>query len=132
MTLHVDDKEAQAVLSLEGPKRYSYWIKRVTDQEEVWSLWMKGGWVLASDDKEGRELVPVWSHPRFASVCAVGVWEGSEPKMITFSAWMRSWLPGCVRDRRFVAAFPTPANQGIIVSPMRLKEDLEKEAPLYE
>lgn len=131
MTLHVDDKELRAILSLNAPKRYSYWIKKVTDQEEIWSLWAEGGWALASD-KEGREVVPVWSHPRFASVCTVGAWQGYEPRMINFSAWMERWLPGLVHGRRLVAVFPTPSSRGIVVSPMRLKEDLEKEASLYE
>ncbi|MGV3719696.1 MAG: DUF2750 domain-containing protein [Actinomycetota bacterium] len=45
--------------------------------------------------------------------------------------WMERWLPGMERDGRWVAVFPTPANQGVVVEPSRLAEDLKARLAQY-
>ena len=74
------EEEIVAVLQLDGPARYEYWIKKVADQQEIWSLWQQGGWALAGDDA-GRILAPVWPHAKYASLCATGLWKGYVPKL---------------------------------------------------
>src|SRR5215510_1212388 len=102
-----NEKEIKAVLSLDAPKRYDYWIKKVADQDEVWSLLQDGGWALAGSD-DGRQLVPVWPHLKYAALCANGAWAGYEPKAISLETWLNRWIPGMERDNRRVAVFPTP------------------------
>ena len=131
MTWEMTDKELEAVRDLPGPKRYLYTVKKVADFEEVWSLWSENAWVLASDDA-GCELVPIWPHPRLAAACATEMWSGSEPRMIELSTWSDKWIPGLKRDGRQVAVFPTMSDKGVVVSPDRIKTDLEDEASLYE
>jgi hypothetical protein len=63
------DKEFESVLALSGSERYAYFVKRVADWAELWSLKTEDGWVLAGDDA-GHELVPIWPHQRFAMACA--------------------------------------------------------------
>ena len=63
------EKEIQAVLSLDAPKRYEHWVKKVADQEMIWSLWGENGWALVGD-AVGHQLVPVWPHSRYAALCA--------------------------------------------------------------
>jgi hypothetical protein len=130
MAWEPNDREITSVLNLEGAERYSYFVKRVADQQELWSLW-GDGWVLTSDDS-GRELIPVWPHSKYAALCAKGKWEGNVPKIIELEAWMERWVEGAKRDRRLVAVFPTPENRGIAVEPDRLAFDLELELANYE
>jgi hypothetical protein len=125
------DKEFESVLSLSGSRRYEYFIKKVADWETVWSLKNEEGWVLARDD-QGHEVIPVWPHERFALACTAGNWAECEPSPIDIAAWLERWIPGALRDRRLVAVFPTPSDRGVVVSPDRLKEDLERELSLYE
>lgn len=125
------EKEIEAVLSLEASKRYEHWIKRVADQQEVWSLWQEGGWALAGDDA-GRQFVPVWPHSRYATVCAEGVWAGYQPKAIPLDAWLDRWIPGMERDQRLVAVFPTPKDKGVPRDPRELERDLREELSNYE
>jgi hypothetical protein len=127
----VNDKEFAAVIALPPPKRYTHFIKQVVDWEQIWSLRSADGWVLAGDD-EGRELVPVWPHARYAAACAQEAWQGSKPEAITLAEWMEYWLPGMQRDGRLVAVFPAPSNTGIVVTPERLHADLSEESELYE
>lgn len=131
MSWELNDKEYQAVSGLPGSDRYSYTIKKIADQEEVWSLWAEGGWALASDD-EGRELIPIWPHSKFASASATGEWNGYEPRSIDLVSWTSKWVPGIARDQRKIAVFPTPDDKGVVVSPERFSEDLEAETSLYE
>ena len=124
-------QEIESVLLLEAPRRYEHWIKKVADQEEVWSLWQDGGWAMAADDA-GREAVPVWHHPTYAELCANGVWDGYQPRMIALDDWLARWIPGMERDKRVVAVFPTPNDKGVVVEPKRLGTDLREELTNYE
>jgi hypothetical protein len=74
----MDDKEIEAVLSLPAQLSYAYLVKRIVGRQRIWSLGTEEGWALSSDD-EGRELVPVWPHERFAAACAEGSWRGYSP-----------------------------------------------------
>jgi hypothetical protein len=126
MSWKINEKEAQSVISLPAESRYTYFVKRVADWAEVWSLAGDDGWVLAGDD-EGHEVVPVWPHSTYAQQCAKDQWAGSQPKAIDLNAWLEKWTPGMERDGRLIAVFPTPENNGIVVDPSRLKMDLEEE-----
>jgi hypothetical protein len=124
-------QEFTAVTSLPGPKRYEYFVKRVADSEEVWSLKSPEGWVMAADD-EGLELFPVWSDADYASACREGAWSGSEPGRIPLEEWIDDWLPGLETDTRNVAVFPVRAEMaGVAVEPRLLLQDLRGELDRY-
>jgi len=131
MSWIMNDKEFESVISLNESERYTYFIKKVADWEEVWSLWSKDGWVLASDDS-GHQHVPVWPHERFAAACILDEWAENEPRKIELSDWIERWIPGMIRDKRIVSVFPAPNGKSISVLPERLKDDLEEEISLYE
>jgi hypothetical protein len=123
--------EIAAVLQLDAPKRYSYWVKKTADQQVVWSLWQQDGWALAGDD-QGHELVPVWPHEKFAGLCSRDVWAGYLPKPVDLDIWIERWIPGMERDSRLVAVFPTPEDRGVIVEPAKVADDLREELANYE
>jgi hypothetical protein len=50
MTWVPRDEEIKSVLALDGAKRYGYCVKKVADQQQLWSLRQEDGWALASDD----------------------------------------------------------------------------------
>jgi hypothetical protein len=131
MIWDIHDKEFASVSALPGSRRYTYFLKRVADWGNVWSLAQGDGWALASDES-GQELVPVWPHPRFAAACASGVWTGYAPRAVDLAAWMDKWIPGMHRDKRSVAVFPIPSHKGVIVTPDRLNDDLKQELSLLQ
>lgn len=130
MPLHVSDQEFEAVLALPGPARYEHLVKRIADAGEVWSLRNADGWALASD--EGRELIPVWPHPRYAEACAVGDWAGTEPQAIPLEDWVADWLADMEEDGRGVSVFPTPDGRTVVVDATQFLADIEAELELYE
>ncbi len=130
MTWTPSDKEIEAVLRLPGPKRYSHFIKRVADMERLWGLWDEG-WAMTADD-QGRQLLPVWPHERYAALWAVGEWAAYVPKPIELKEWLERWIPGLEKDRILVAVFPTPDGKGVPVEPRRMENDLREELLWYE
>jgi hypothetical protein len=127
----VSNEEFSAVLALPAGRRYEYFLKRATGHGEVWSLRDGDGWVVAEDDDGNRHL-PVWPHPRFAQACARGPWEEAEPVKTDVDEWVETWLWNLERDGMNVAVFQTPADEGVGVSPKRLRHDLAHELSRLE
>lgn len=130
MSWNLSEQEFEAIVSLPGAKRYSYFVKKIADWEEVWSLRNEDGWVLAAVP-DGNEVVPVWPHERFAKACVEGDWQDCEPVAIELSAWLERWIPGMTKDHRQIAVFPTSQDKGVVVSPERLNADLSDECEQY-
>jgi hypothetical protein len=123
------EKEMSAVNKLGAADRYAYFVKKVADENRLWSLW-KDGWALAADEA-GHQVVPVWPHQNYAVACARGDWSEHVAKEIDLDAWMERWLPGIEKDSRLIAIFPTPDDKGAVVGSKRLAGDLEEEIANY-
>src|ERR1044071_1424647 len=108
------EKEIQALLQAPANKRAEYCIKHIVDEEQVWSLANHDGWVLTATD-EGREVVPIWPHPKYAKVAAIDEWSDCAPQAISLSDWLEKWIPGQERDGRAVVLFPNPQDNGPVL-----------------
>ena len=126
MTWEVNDAEFTSVLALPGPRRYEYFVKRAASHGRLWGLRGERGWVIAEDD-EGDQHFPVWPHPRFAQALATGQWSDAVPMAIDIDEWVDEWLPELDGDAMRVAVFQTPVDEGVGVSPQRMKRDLDTE-----
>jgi len=49
------------------------------------------------------------------------------PAAVDIDRWVEEWLPDLDREGIRVAVFQTPDDQGVAVSPQRLKNDLDAE-----
>jgi Protein of unknown function (DUF2750) len=127
----INEKELASVLQLETPKRYSYCVKKIADLQRLYSLKNDAGWAVAADDA-GNELIPIWPHEAFASLCAVGPWHGYFPQAIAIDVWLARWIPGIERDGRLIAVFPTAQNYGVAVNPADFAAHLQAELAKYE
>ncbi len=124
-------QQFQAVSALASHQRYRHFIGRVSDWQLVWGLRNEGGWVTASDSN-GNPVAPFWPHPDYAIACAVGEWAGNSPASIDVHHFLSRWLPGMEKDGMLAAVFPTPAMQGLVVSPRQLQRDIEEELSCLE
>ena len=124
MNWHVNDAEFTSVLGLPAPRRYEYFVKRAASHGQLWGLRGDWGWVIAEDDERNQHF-PVWPHQRFAQAVATEQWSDGVPDAIDIDEWVEGWLPDLDRDGLRVAVFQTPDDQGVTVSPQRLKSDLD-------
>jgi len=129
----INDAEYKGVTSLTGQERYSHFVRRVADWEELWGLRTSEGWVMVGDDS-GNQMIPVWPHERYAKSYAIDDWADATPTVIELEAWMARWLPGMTRDGVQVAVFPVTSEKmsGVVVLPERLRKDLEAELEKLE
>lgn len=123
-------QEVEAVLRLDGPKRFEHFAKRAADEEQVWGL-RKDGWALMADD-DGAQVFPLWPAKEYAEPCAIEVLAGYEASEIGLESLLGELLPKLAADGVRVGVFPTPSGQGVIVDPSVLEQALKAELENYE
>lgn len=126
MTYKLNRVQFDSVVKLAGPERYKHFIARIADWRQVWTLKQPDGFVTLGDD-EGHVCVPLWPHADYAKALASGDWTTCVPVNVDLDSFKEKWLPGLLRDKYFLAVFPTPDQKGVVVSPERLAADLREE-----
>jgi hypothetical protein len=119
-----------SVLALSGPERYAYFIKRVADTNEVWSLY-QDGWAM-SGDNTGSALLPVWPASEYAAACALDQWDGYAPKAIPLDELLEVVIPELAENGGALAIFYTPEGRGVVPSLAEFVEHLREELAKYD
>jgi hypothetical protein len=130
MSLKVTPQQMQAVLAQPGPKRYSFFIKKVADFEEAWGLWDDGWAMLGTDENE--EVFPLWPAKEYAAACATGSWANFKPRMIPFADLINDVLPKLEKEGVLPGIFPTPQRKATTPTIEELLRDLRTEASRLE
>lgn len=130
MSYEVNDIEFVKVDKLPESELYEYFVKKVADFEEIWSVRSGQGWTLMGTP-HGREVVPVWPAKRFAQAQCLNEWKDCEAKVISLNDWLDKWVPGMIRDGRDVAVFPTSSSRGIVIHPSTVADSLREERTKY-
>jgi len=82
-------------------------------------------------DPQNNEIIPFWPEREFAEICAVDTWNDYLPKAIPLFDFKEKWLFGMRKDKKQAGVFYTPQGKGIIVDPLKLKNDIENELEQY-
>ena len=120
----ISEKEIQAVLRLDGPARFSHFVKRVVDFEEAWGLWSEG-WALM-ENSEGTQVFPLWPAREYAELNRIGDWAEYEPKAISLAELLDNYLPDFAARGILPGVFPTPKGKGVTLSANELAASLRK------
>lgn len=132
MIYRLNQEEFDRAVTLPGDQRYQYFVSKVVDFDEVWTLKGPDGFVLfAAHEDEQCRCLPVWPHPDHAAALAVDMWADCAPERIDLNSFLASWLPGMTTDNLKVAVFPTPLGTSIIVEPKTLMEHLTGSVPSF-
>ena len=115
------------ITNLSSPERYDYFIRKVSDFEEVWGLKDKEGWALMGSEEQ--VLFPIWSEKEFAELCK---WDNYQPTPIPLDDFMEKLLPKLEKDSVMLAVFPLTQGKGIIRKVQEVKSDIEQECEQYE
>jgi hypothetical protein len=122
-------QQLAAVVTLPGPDRYEYFVKRVADSQEVWGLY-QDGWALAKTD-DGTLVFPMWPASDYASLCAEFEWDGYDAQSFSVEELLDDLLPQLEQDRVLPGIFYTPGDKGITPTVAQLREDLAYELGKY-
>ena len=127
--MKLSQKQIDAVIALEGSKRYKHFIKVIADTQEVWGLY-KDGWALAGTE-DNRKVFPVWPAKEYAELCAENEWVGYEAEPISLEDFMNELLPTLKDDEVLIGIFYTPLNNGLTPEIGQVLNDLELELENY-
>lgn len=86
----MNPKEIENILKLDTRKKYGYFIKKIADSEEVWSLKNSDGWV--SLGLEDQLFFPVWAKKEYADLCIAGEWEDCHSEAIDIYEFIDVWI----------------------------------------
>lgn len=100
----MNEKELEMTLKLEPDKRYRYFIKKIVDYEEVWSLSNDKGWVKSEDDN-GTIQLHFWPTEGHAKQCSIEKWKSTYPESISLEDFVENWLPGMLEDKVGISIF---------------------------
>ena len=120
--------EYNFLMKSDARKRYEYFIKKVTDFEEVWGLY-NNGWVTTTDS-DGRTLIPFWPRKEFAEACALYEWKSYVAKSIELDEFINEWLPG-MREDGVVPSIFWNNDDSAVVEVNIILNDLERELENY-
>ena len=123
MPYSLNQKQRVSIQALDDYQRYDYFLKKVADWEEIWSLHSDEGWIeLSSED--GELCLPIWPHLDFAKEWVNGEWSDCSPKAIKLKIWIERWTAGLQVDDTMLVIFPTAKGAGIVLSPDELENDI--------
>jgi hypothetical protein len=128
--MRITRKEVEAVIKLPGEKRYSYFVKKIADQNQVWGLWNEG-WAMGITD-EGTPTIPLWPAKEYAELCRYGDWVCFQPTPIPLHEFMDEMLPDLTNDGVQVSIFDTPSKDAVFVSNEDLISSLKIELSKIE
>lgn len=122
-------KEVESVIKLDKFKKYRYFLKKIADCEEVWSLKDDDGWASLGLDED--IFFPVWAKAEFAELCISGDWQGYRCEAIDIYDFLEEWLPGMKEDAIRVTVMWYDG-EGIDIDWENLARDIEHELEQYE
>lgn len=126
MTQVLSDERVQEILSFDSEKRFSYCVKEVVTNRQIWILVDEDGCVMLNTEDE--DCVPVWPNEEFAQAWANGDWENCKPEAISINKWHSRWTTGLEDDELSIVVFPNAEQEGVIVFPDEFDFELKKQA----
>jgi len=118
-------QQLAAIVTLAGPERYEYFIRRAAEAREVWGLY-QDGWALAKTD-DGTLVFPMWPANEYATLCAEFEWDGYDAQAFSLEELLEELLPQLEEDSVLPGVFYTPGDKGITPTVAQLIGDLEDE-----
>jgi hypothetical protein len=127
--MKINQRQIDAVLALDGAKRYEHFIKVVVDQQRAWALYNEG-WALAATDS-GERVFPLWPAEEYAQLCANQGWQEYIPESIALEDLLEELLPQLATDSVLPGIFSTPRDKGVTPTIEVLSTDLRSEMQRY-
>ncbi|WP_350284656.1 DUF2750 domain-containing protein [uncultured Croceitalea sp.] len=124
-------KEIESVSKLEPFKRYNYFLKRIANFEEFWTIVDNHGDVALSEIEENT-LISFWSSEEFIKSNLSGNWEKCIPFKVTFDDFEDTFAPLIAQNDYLINVFPVNRKSGFVVSLDEFIRDLNDELEQYQ
>lgn len=127
--MKISNKEKEAIFRLSPNDRYSYFIKRICDWEEIWTIYDEDSIVL---NKNNKDELFIFLFP-FECYAKIYIDETKDfytysTKKINLSNFLNRSIPTLSNYKvNNALVFPTPNGFGLNISLKAMKADIEKE-----
>ena len=129
--MDINENEIKNVSILEPFKRYNYFLKKIADNEKIYSLENdEGEWAL-STVKE-YSLYPLWSAREFALKCCIDGWSKFFVKEMPLQHFIDVVLVKISQESLLLNVFPIGGTTGFVVKPDEFVRDITEELKNYE
>jgi hypothetical protein len=117
--------QIQETLARRPESRYKYFIRTVVTEEEVWGLLDEEGWLMLEDDEDGTDVIAVFPNIEFADIFKEkGGYEEFKAEPLDIFEFVE-WLDDFEKEKMKVGVFPTPDFQCAVMTPARVRDDLQ-------
>lgn len=126
MATPIDKKTVNEIEQYNIENRFQYFLREVIKNSELWVLTDEHGCMMLNSDDE--DCVPVWPNKEFAQTWATADWELCTAQAISLDVWHSRWTSGLEEDELSVVVFPNSNEEGVILYPTELADELHKKA----
>ncbi|MCW8880418.1 MAG: DUF2750 domain-containing protein [Kangiellaceae bacterium] len=131
MPYKLNPEQFESVLALSSADRYSHFVGKVADWQQLWGVKNGEGWLFPIIDGE-FEYFPVWPHPEYAQKMSDLHFPGHSATEISLEQFLNEWLPDFEKDGVKVGVFPNKEWSIWVMEPSDLAECLRDEMSLDE
>ena len=128
--MKISAKEIEEVSKLKPIQRYHYFIKRVADNEKMYSLVDRQGYFALANIND-NVLFSVWTAPEFALSSAIDKWKEFEVKEIILEEFEDHIIDEIEKNNWLMNVFSIGSKSGFVVSLNEFARDLNEEMKKY-
>lgn len=126
----MNDKEIESVSNLEPFKRYQYFIKKIADFEELWTI-IDGNGDFALSDIDDKVLISFWSAEEFVNLNLNDGWENCGSRKLTLDDLEDEIFDLIASENYLINVFPVNGKSGFVVGLDEFARDLSDELKNY-
>ncbi|MDN3609708.1 DUF2750 domain-containing protein [Vibrio ostreicida] len=125
MTQSLSQQQIDTILNMREDERFSYTIKEMVKNKQVWILTDEHGCVMLNTEDE--DCIPVWPNEEFANQWATEGWAHCRAESISTAKWFSRWTYGLEDDELAVVVFPNQNEEGVVLYPDEFESELKKQ-----
>jgi hypothetical protein len=129
--MNLNIQEIKGVSKLNPYKRYKYFIKRVADFEELWTIVDENG-DIALSYVDNKILVSFWTAQDFIKSNLSGNWKKCVPLKINLDNFESDTMPLIIENNYLINVFPINNKSGFVVNLDEFTRDLNEELKNYQ
>ena len=111
------------ILDMDAKARYSYFIKKIVSERQVWGLY-QDGWAV-SGTIDGKMALPLWPEAKYARLCKSNMWAKHDVTAMSLKIFIEELIPLLIEQKASASVFLTPDWKSILITPERLLEDIK-------
>jgi hypothetical protein len=126
----MNQKRIDSIAKLSPFDRYKYFIKKVADYEELWSITYDNG-DFALSDIDDHTFISFWPSEEFIASNLDGEWLNVKVIKIPLKLLYDNLFPLIKKENYLINVFPVNGKSGFIVNLNEFERDLNDELKQY-